>query len=206
MKLKNIFIIPFTACLASVSLVSCDGGGRSDSVDNYKKIIVELPANPNEAINDTGNEVDPDTNSSLEGQYADQIYTQINQERVSRGLSTLSRDTAIGDSTIDTQCSDHNIYMRENATPGGILQINQDGVQSRIDNLVAAGYRSFAENSAAHRGVSSGAVASEFVKIWVNSSEHLKIITGNYTHTGVAVTVDSRDGTVYATQIFGLKP
>lgn len=190
--------MPFVACLASVALVSCDGGGGSGSSDN--EITIELPDDPNEATDDTGNGADPDTNSTLEEQYADQVFDGINQERADRGLPALIRD-----SIIDTQCTGHNIYMVENATPGGSLEVNHDNVQSRANVLFAAGFTSFAENTAATRGYPSDVVASEFVQGWIDSPGHLENIAGNYTHTGLAVKVDSRDGTVYATQIFSTK-
>ena len=202
-NIKNILLVPFVSSLTAVALVSCDGvgGGGSDSADNSdNKIIVELPDNPNEATADTGNGADPNTDSTQEEQYADEVFAAINQERADNGLPALVRDSSMG-----ALCADHNNYMINNANPGGALEINHDNAQSRADALFAVGFKSFAENTAAHRGYPSGSVASEFVNGWVNSPGHLKNILGNYTSTGVAVTVDSRDGTVYATQIFGSK-
>jgi uncharacterized protein YkwD len=206
MKYRKILLKPVIISFTAATLMSCDGGGGSDSlVPNTSgevtedKIVINLPDDPNKVTSDGGG-VAPDTNSSQEAGLEDQVFAGINQERLSRGLPTLIRD-----STMDSLCLGHNNYMIQVASPGGALLLNHDNAQARADVLFGQGFKSFAENTGAVRGFSTGAVASEFVTGWANSAKHIANIAGNYTHSGIALTVDSRDGAIYATQIFGRK-
>lgn len=202
MKSKTIFLVRFISCLAAVALVSCDGGGGSDSSgnDSIEKITVKLPDDSNQATGDTGDAADPAITSSLEEQFADQVFAGINQERVDRGLPALVRDTVM-----DAQCTEHNNYMIGGAVPFGPLEINHDNAQSRADDLFALGYTSFGQNTGALRGHPRENIVFGFVSGWINSPKHSAIILFSYTRSGIAITLDSRDGSLFASQIFGNK-
>jgi uncharacterized protein YkwD len=204
MKINKLSLISLLGFIISLSLVSCDGGSSSettaDDIGSENDIVLDIPDNLDTVVEDAGGDVDPEISPDLEAQYADEVFASVNQERASRSLPALVRD-----GTMDSLCAGHNTYLVGNATPNGAIQINHDNAESRINILFSDGYKSFAENVAAHRGVASANVASTFVQNWVASPEHLKNLTGSYTFSGIAVKVDTRDGTVYVTQIFGSK-
>jgi uncharacterized protein YkwD len=193
MKIKKIFLMPILGCLSSVAFVSCDGGS-----DTNNSVNLQIP-DPSATTDTGGTNNDPSQNptTSLEDQYADQLFNKINEVRTSRGLPALVRDTSI-----DGLCNDHNIGMVNRSTPGGALSSDHDNVQARADVLFAAGFISYGENTAVIRGYASSVVTNEFTEGWVTSPGHFANIIGNYTHTGIAVNVDARDGSVFATQIF----
>ncbi len=179
-------------------LTSCDGsssgGGSNDSAD------IELPDNPDDANDEnTGTgATNSGANSGLEQSYGVQVFNGINSERTSTGLNALTRD-----SQMDALAASHNAYLiGQSSGSGGNIQTNHDNAQSRADANTARGFIKFGENTGGIRGYASSVVASTFVDGWVASPGHYTNIIGDYTHTGVAVTVDTRDGTIYSTQIF----
>ncbi|MGJ8657511.1 MAG: CAP domain-containing protein [Akkermansiaceae bacterium] len=203
MKLKNILpmSVAGTLGLCCISfLTSCDGSSSSSgSGEGLEGVVIEIPDNPDE-VNEENVGSDADNtgaNEALEASYGAQVYDGINAERTSAGRSVLIRD-----SQMDALAASHNAFMISVASPGGTIQTGHDNAQSRAEANAARGFRSFGENTAGIRGYSSSVVARTFVDGWVASSGHYVNIIGDYTHTGVAVSVDSRDGTIYATQIF----
>ena len=202
MRLKRI-LIPSIGCLFSVALISCDGGGSgspSDIGETIDKIIVKLPDDPSQAADASGKEDDGSVTANLEEQYASIIFAGINQARAERGLPLLTRDNLV-----DSLCADHCVYMIGSAVPNGPLNLNHDNAQSRADVMFNVGYKSFGENTGAIRGYRSDQVATEFVNGWINSSKHSAILFGDYTHSGIAIRVNSADNGIFATQIFGKK-
>ncbi len=190
-------IITCGSMLALVSLlVSCDGSSDGGSDDNTK---IEIPDDTDQVNgeNEGSNADNSGANSNLENSYALQIFNGINGERSQRSLSALTRD-----SQMDSLAASHNADMISRANPGGDIETDHNNAQSRASTIAPRGFKSYGENTAGIRGYSSSIVSSTFVDGWVASPGHFRNIIGNYTHTGVAVTVDSRDGTIYATQVF----
>lgn len=177
-------------------LVSCDSGGGSDS---GSQTDLELPDDSSAGNNEqTGVDADNSgADETLEASYGDQVFDGINSERASRGLAALTRD-----SQMDSLAAAHNDDMISRAIANGTIISDHANAQSRADAIFARGFTAFGENTGGIRGYSSSVVASTFVTGWVNSPGHLENIIGDYTTTGVAVTVDPRDGTIFSTQIF----
>jgi len=186
----------FAGVLAIGLVVSCDSGG---SATQSGSISVGGPGATNEGSDTSGSGVDV----NLEVSYANDIFTGINSVRVSAGGGRVA---LIRDAALDAIAAGHNATMISAASPFGAIQTGHANVQSRADSVFDAGYNGFAENTGGIRGYASSEVPSEFVDGWVNSAGHYQNIIGDYTHSGIAVTVDTRDGTVYSTQIFARLP
>ncbi len=196
MKLKNIISMVFIGAFSTSFLVSCDGSSDGGS-DNKTEIEIPDDTDQVNGENQGSDANNSGANSNLEASYARQIFTGINGERSQRSLSALTRD-----SQMDSLAAAHNADMISRATPYGDIDTDHNNAQARANALASGGITAYGENTAGIRGYSSAVVSSTFVDGWVNSPGHFKNITGNYKRTGVAVTVDDRDGTIYATQIF----
>ena len=121
------------------------------------------------------------------------VHTQINQYRVSRGLTALTLD-----SRISAQAR-----MHSQAMANGKARFSHDGFDARV-NAVSRDilYSSAAENVSYSRGYRDP--ASIAVSGWLKSPGHLKNIQGAYGAkglTGIGATKNAR-GEVYFTQIF----
>lgn len=196
--MKNKYILTLIVGIFSLGfLVNCDGGSDSDTGGN--QIVVTVPSDTAivNDVNDDPNTDNSGANVSLEQSYANQIFNGINSRRASSGLPAL-----ITDSDLVALAASHNAYLISISTPGGAIVTNHDNVQNRANIAFGKGYKAYGENTAGIRGYSSSSVASTFVNGWINSPGHLSNIDGNFTRTGVAVAVDSRDGTIFSTQIF----
>jgi len=202
MKTKNILL---TVSLGALSLTSfsiftsCDGGSSGGGNTPMGQVdSITLPNNPDRASGENlGSSTNEGANQSLEDSYAKEIFDGINAQRVGNGLVPLTRN-----SLMDSLAAAHNATMINQANPGGVIDVNHDNVQSRANAIVADGFTSYGENTAGIRGYSSSVVPNTFLIGWINSPGHFDNIVGNFTHSGISVTVDSRDGTIYATQIF----
>jgi uncharacterized protein YkwD len=129
--------------------------------------------------------VNTDDTNSIE----QSVFNQINQYRVSKGLTPLSRDARI-----DRQAK---IHSRNMAT--GKTSFGHDGFSERIKD-VGVSNRTSAENIAKNRG--SRDSASVAVQGWLKSPGHLKNIQNqDFNLTGIGVEINSK-GKVYLTQIF----
>lgn len=188
-----------------MSIVSCDSGSDSnDSNANASNVTVAPPSDLSGVVET--NTTSP-TNSgsvvSLQATYQSEILTAINAQRASIGLPALVEDTRI-----TSLAAEHNQNMADAtiASGGSAILISHDGFTARATQIFSFGYNRAGENVAANRGFDSSQVASALVSSWVNSAEHLANINGDFTHTGVAVLVDTRDNTVYATQLFANQP
>ena len=181
--------------VCAASLVSCDGGG-SDAV--LEDIIV-IPDVPNAANDEVVGDLVDDSGAdvALEATYESEVFDGINAERTDRGLLALVLDT-----DLSALAEEHNANLISRAVTGGSIQIDHDGAQERADATFASGAVAYGENIAGIRGFGEAVVADTCVDGWVNSPGHLENLTGNFTNTGIAVTVDEEDGTIYATQIF----
>jgi uncharacterized protein YkwD len=116
------------------------------------------------------------------------VFEQINQYRVSQGLSKLTLNASISQ-----QARIHSQNMAQ-----GVVKFSHHGFEQRIKSIPLK-YNSAAENVAFNIGYSEP--SKQAVIGWLNSPGHLKNIHGQYTLTGVGVATNAK-GEVYLTQIF----
>lgn len=128
-----------------------------------------------------------------------EIHRQINTFRAKKGLSPLSYNNVLANGA-----DEHSIYLRSTAKKANKpLLISHDHFEERISKLhQGGGPLSVAENVGVVKGVSKYHVASTLVKGWIESKGHYKNIVGDYSMSGVGVTI-GEDNTIYATQLFG---
>lgn len=178
-------------------LPSCDG-------TDDESLLNRVSTPPSDPTNTTASNTNTGTDTSAavaanQTTYADGIFVGINSRRNSNGgLTALIRDN-----NLNAIAAAHNIYMRNqapaNANP---IRINHDNIQTRGNQAFALGYTRFGENVAGIRNYPAAQVVNTFVTGWINSPGHFQNIVGDFTHTGIDVLVDPRDGTIYATQVF----
>lgn len=116
------------------------------------------------------------------------VFEEINQYRVSQGLSKLTLNAKI-----TRQARIHSQNMAQRKVP-----FSHQGFEQRVKAIPLI-YNSAAENVAFNLGYSSP--ASQAVIGWLRSPGHLKNIRGKYNLTGIGVSVN-QEGEVYLTQIF----
>lgn len=197
MKINNLLTL-VVGVFSVGFLVNCDGGSSSGDAVVIDKVVT-VPSDT-DIVNDVNDAPRPDitgADETLEETYSNQVFNGINSERGSRSLPALIRDSGM-----DALAASHNAYLISIANPGGAIVTNHDNVQGRANVVFSSGFTAYGENTAGIRGYGSGIVANTFVEGWIASPGHLGNIAGNFTHTGVAVTVDERDGTIFSTQIF----
>jgi uncharacterized protein YkwD len=173
-------------------LTNCAGGGGGDSVTLDESLGRTASESVTQAT-DTG--ADP----ALEAEYAAQIQSKINNYRAGVGLSHLKRLREF-----DSLAAQHNQYMAEQAAASGSsnILISHDNSQSRANAVFAQGFTKFGENVAANRGHTADVLTDNFVLRWIKSTGHRENIEGDFTQTGIDVHVDTRNNTIYATQVF----
>ena len=118
------------------------------------------------------------------------IFQQINQYRISRGLSALTWNAEIA-----KQARLHSRDMASRSTPFG--HGNFDRRAKALNSLL--NYQSVAENVAYMTNRRN--LATVAVKAWIESAKHRDNIEGNYNLTGIGVS-HSATGEVYFTEIF----
>ncbi|AVH72185.1 CAP domain-containing protein [Nostoc sp. 'Lobaria pulmonaria (5183) cyanobiont'] len=116
------------------------------------------------------------------------IFNQINNYRISQGLSALTRNAAI-----DNQVRIHSQNMANGTVPFGHTGFSERVKATRIS------YRAAGENVAYNQGYSDPATIA--VQGWLKSPGHLANIRGNYNLTGIGVAKNSQ-GAIYFTQMF----
>ncbi|RCJ15860.1 alkaline-shock protein [Nostoc sp. ATCC 43529] len=116
------------------------------------------------------------------------VFTQINNYRASKGLTKLTRNSAI-----DNQARIHSQNMAS-----GKVAFGHTGFQDRL-KAIGISYTAAGENVAYNQG--STDPATQAVQGWLKSPGHLANIVGNYNLTGVGVASNSK-GQIYFTQIF----
>ena len=115
-----------------------------------------------------------------------QTFAEINEYRVSRGLTALTWNEVVAN-----QARQHSQNMASGTTPFG-----HDGFNDRVATIrQTIPWSNAAENVAVNTTV-SGAVGS-----WLNSAGHRANIEGHFDLTGVG-TATAGNGSVYFTQIF----
>ncbi|TAF11035.1 MAG: CAP domain-containing protein [Nostocales cyanobacterium] len=116
------------------------------------------------------------------------VFEQINQYRVSQGLSKLTLNASI-----TQQARIHSQNMAK-----GTVKFSHHGFEQRV-KAIPLKYESASENVAFNVGYSEP--AKQAVIGWLNSPGHLKNIQGKFKLTGVGVATNGK-GEVYLTQIF----
>ena len=116
-----------------------------------------------------------------------QLVTLINDYRVSQGLNALQVVNQIS-----YKSKEHNEYMIDNNL------VNHDYFEQRSNNIINVLGAVRVGEDIAYNYVT----AESALQAWVNSSEHKANILGDYTHFGIAVTVDAITRRSYYTNIF----
>ncbi len=192
--MRGVKMIGFVCILG---LVSCDSGG-GDVISEASGLDVQLPDDLAAAVDFGPADFDSETvNDAAEEEYVAAVFAGINAERARNGLADLIIDTELS-----ALAETHNESMINLATVGGDITISHNGALLRADASFVRGYTNYGENVGANRGFTNDEIADNLLEGWIGSEGHFDNLTGDYTHTGVAITVDSRDGTVYATQVF----
>lgn len=117
---------------------------------------------------------------------ANEILHLINEHRNSIGLATLKADQSYA----SAYAVDHTQYMIEKS------KISHDNFGIRSSALKEQGAKIVGENVAF--GYDS---AEAVVNAWLNSPNHLKVIEGQYSHSGFGI-IPNANGTYYFTQLF----
>lgn len=128
-----------------------------------------------------------------------QVYDAVNSYRRSHGAVGLQRHPGL-----DRLAQAHCEYLRQNRGKFGIYGKNVSHFGSEGRALVARErFQMFSssENIAATNVGANNRVAA-LLNLWTNSKDHQKTLVSSWTHTGIGAVVD-RDGTVFATEIFG---
>jgi len=111
----------------------------------------------------------------------------INDYRVSIGLNALEPINHIS-----AKCEEHNNYMIEKNV------VDHNDFVARSENITKVlGATKVGENVAYNYKTSEAVL-----KAWLESPGHKENIEGNYTHFGLAVTIDAKTGKKYYTNIF----
>jgi uncharacterized protein YkwD len=119
------------------------------------------------------------------------IHDLVNKHRKRKGLPMLAWSDHFAKAS-----ENHSVSMMRGRTAFG-----HNGFESRVKSIAAkeGNLKAWAEN------VAKGEMgAEEVVKGWLNSPGHRKNIEGKYNITGIGI-AQKKDGTIFFTQIFGLK-
>jgi uncharacterized protein YkwD len=141
------------------------------------------------------------SSSRTSGSLSNRILQEVNAYRSTSGAKPLPRNPGL-----DRLAQEHCEYLRKNRgtfkVHGG--NVSHQGFENRT--LMARRYYNVSqlgENVAAIGGGASNAPA-KMVRLWAASPSHNFAMKGKgWTETGIGVVVDA-DGTVFATQLFGL--
>lgn len=199
--MKKIYL-PLLSLPLCFGLLSCDGESSDETIlpAQQNNQIIPLP-NDFGQVSDQGTAPAPplQNDGALESRVENEIFSQINSFRSSRGLSPLTLDARLS-SLEDT----HNTNMAAAGRSGASLfGLSHDGFDSRANVAFSLGYGTVGENVAALKGYPAAQLAQTFVQNWIDSPGHLQNIVAAVSGTGVAVYVDPVSGVIYASQIFG---
>lgn len=134
------------------------------------------------------------------GNVADGIHAKVNAYRKSIGKPALQRHAGL-----DKLARQHSEFMRRNrgkfslSSTGNISHFGFEG--RTLAARRGLGMSDISENIGTCGG--AGNAAGTLVEAWKKSRGHNLNLKGSWTQTGIGVVVDS-DGTVFATQIFGI--
>jgi len=146
--------------------------------------------------NSTGTDADASAGTVSETeQIEDEIFQLINQERTSRGLAALVKNSGV---SAVARAHSQDMIDRD-----FFSHTNPDG-EGPADRLVAAGLRwgAYGENIAKIQGGTD--LAEEAVTMWMESTPHRNNILNAtlFEETGVGVALDDASGTYLFTQVF----
>lgn len=116
------------------------------------------------------------------------VFELINQHRAERHLKPLTWDDDIAKGA----------YKHSKDMAKGRVPFGHTGFDERVDRLM----KDIPRSNAAAENVAYGAqTAEQVVDMWLNSPGHKKNIEGNFNMSGIGIE-ESKDGTLYFTQIF----
>lgn len=122
------------------------------------------------------------------GHLEDEVLQLINEYRIQHRLQPLQEVGDIADAAYK-----HSKDMGKHKVPFG-----HDGFDERTGKLLD---KIKGSNAAAENVAYGPRTAEKVVDLWLHSPGHRKNIVGNYNLTGIGI-YQSRDGTLYYTQIF----
>lgn len=137
-----------------------------------------------------------------DGSLAGTLHAQVNSHRLAKGRSPLPRHAGLD--RLARQHSEFMLHNRGKFSVGGSSSLTHYGFEERA--LAAQrlmNMSNVAENIATCSGGFSSP-ATTLVSAWTNSPGHAKNMKGDWSATGIGVSV-APDGTVFATQIFASK-
>ena len=129
---------------------------------------------------------------------SNRLFQEINAYRRSRGARELQRHAGL-----DRLAQQHCEYLRQHRGQFSIYGTNVSHLGFDGRALIAREryqMQSVSENVAAARKPGADP-APLLIDLWKNSKDHHQNMIDDWTHTGIAVVVDS-DGMAFATQIF----
>jgi len=132
-----------------------------------------------------------DTSDASATSMEQSVFQQVNEFRVSRGLSKLEWDSRVADIA-----RDHSRDMAQGRTPVG-----HDGFSDRVSAISAIlSIRSAGENVGMTSNLDSP--SQVVLNAWKNSASHLENLMGDFQITGVGICYDPGDDAWYFTQIY----
>jgi uncharacterized protein YkwD len=173
--------------LALAACIALAGGALSFAAATASAQGTPIAAHPSD-------KADPQELASLRRQ----LLQQINETRTANKLAPLAPDPVLG-----REAQKHSDTMAAGSSgPGGGSAFSHDGYAERFaairaENLTVT---SMGENIGFQDGTAKEK-ASAMVSLWMRSPSHKKNILGEFTITGVGVSV-ADDGKIYVTQIF----
>ncbi|MFB3854673.1 MAG: CAP domain-containing protein [Vicinamibacterales bacterium] len=119
------------------------------------------------------------------------VFQQVNGYRRSRGLAPLEIDDAVGDIALD----------RGGRRASGQRRPGHSGFNERADRIERMfACRAVAENVAVV-DPTAGPPAARWLRMWLDSPGHRRLLLGRFDMTGIGVAVD-RQGGYHVTQIY----
>lgn len=184
-----------------LALAACDGeSGPTTAQSQAGNEIIPLPRDFDQ-VTEIGNAPPPPVAAidSIEARVEAEIFTEINNARIQRGLQPLRLDSRL--TLIELE---HNRDMGLAGRNGGSnLGISHDGFNQRSQTVFSFGFTTVGENVAALGNLQPAVLSDNFVRNWLNSPAHLRnIVAPGVTTTGVSVYIDPVTRLIYASQLF----
>ncbi len=134
--------------------------------------------------------------SASDGEASNLLFDQVNSYRKSVGKPPLHRNP-----NLDKLARSHAEFMRRNRGKFKVYgtNVSHDGFEART--VIA---RQQYGMSTFHENVAAAPKGTSLLKSWVDSHPHELAIRSTWSDSGIAVVKDS-DGTMFATQVFGMK-
>ncbi len=127
------------------------------------------------------------------------IAARVELYRKNAGLKPMNYHSRMA-----TLARKHSDKLKNKFIKRGKRELNHDGFGSRANKIVLDYSMSRAAENVALIYGQNGDVAATFSRNWMNSPKHKKNILKKWNYTGIGVSI-APDGTIYATQLFGLK-